>query len=174
MSRSIADRLRSLDVKSGMTSPASAAVAGARQPAAGPAQESPVRARPAREKPAPAGRSAAGPAAPPSPAIPASAIPPRAAPAEKPAGAGEGSPAARRGRGRPPRHETPGRQTTIRLSPEEWAALQAQVTRETLERGERRYAVDIIRDAVGEYLARHGGVPGGKNGPAGGRGRTGG
>ena len=61
-----------------------------------------------------------------------------------------------RGRGRPPRHEEPVQQTTIRLTRGEWAALQAQVTRETLDRGERRYVTDIIRDAVAEYLARHG------------------
>jgi hypothetical protein len=47
-------------------------------------------------------------------------------------------------------------QTTIRLTRGEWAALQAQVTKETLARGERRYVTDIIRDAVAAYLARHG------------------
>ena len=61
-----------------------------------------------------------------------------------------------RGRGRPPRHEEPVQQTTIRLTRGEWAALQAQVTKETLARGERRYVTDIIRDAVAEYLARNG------------------
>ena len=61
-----------------------------------------------------------------------------------------------RGRGRPPRHEEPVQQTTIRLTRGEWAALQAQVTKETLARGERRYVTDIVRDAVAEYLARHG------------------
>ena len=61
-----------------------------------------------------------------------------------------------RGRGRPPRHEEPVQQTTIRLTRGEWAALQAQVTKETLARGERRYVTDIIRDAVADYLARHG------------------
>lgn len=61
-----------------------------------------------------------------------------------------------RGRGRPPRHEEPVQQTTIRLTRGEWAALQAQVTRETLARGGRRYVTDIIRDAIAEYLARHG------------------
>ncbi len=65
-------------------------------------------------------------------------------------------PAEGRGRGRPARHEEPVQQTTIRLTRGEWAALQAQVTKETLERGERRYVTDIIRDAVAEYLARHG------------------
>ena len=65
-------------------------------------------------------------------------------------------PEAGRGRGRPPRHEEPVQQTTIRLTRGEWAALQAQVTKETLERGERRYVTDIIRDAVAAYLARHG------------------
>lgn len=64
-------------------------------------------------------------------------------------------PEAGRSRGRPPRHEGPVQQTTIRLTRGEWAALQEQVTRETLERGERRYATDIIRDAIAEYLARH-------------------
>ncbi|MDX6752455.1 hypothetical protein SH611_21865 [Geminicoccaceae bacterium 1502E] len=136
MSRSIADRLRSLDVKSGMVSPASAAVAGA-------------------ARPAPAGKAASQKPAAPAGVGPGVGAAPAAPPA--PAGAGEGDAAGgKRGRGRPPRHEAPGRQTTIRLSVEEWAALQAQVTRETVERGERRYAVDIIRDAVGEYLARHG------------------
>jgi hypothetical protein len=61
-----------------------------------------------------------------------------------------------RGRGRPPRHEEPVQQTTIRLTRAEWAALQAQVTKETLERGERRYVTDIIRDAIADYLARRG------------------
>jgi hypothetical protein len=61
-----------------------------------------------------------------------------------------------RGRGRPPRHEEPVQQTTIRLTRAEWAALQAQVTKETLARGERRYVTDIIRDAVAAYLARNG------------------
>ena len=61
-----------------------------------------------------------------------------------------------RGRGRPPRHEEPVQQTTIRLTRGEWAALQAQVTKETLARGERRYVTDIIRDAVADYLTRHG------------------
>ena len=61
-----------------------------------------------------------------------------------------------RGRGRPVRHEEPVQQTTIRLTRGEWAALQAQVTKETLARGERRYVTDIVRDAVAEYLARHG------------------
>ena len=42
------------------------------------------------------------------------------------------------------------------LLPTVAAALQAQVTKETLERGERRYVTDIIRDAVAAYLARHG------------------
>jgi hypothetical protein len=73
---------------------------------------------------------------------------PRSYPAEAP---GEG-----RGRGRPVRHEEPVQQTTIRLTRGEWAALQAQVTKETLERGERRYVTDIVRDAVAEYLARRG------------------
>lgn len=127
MSRNIADRLRSLDVKAGMVSPASAAVT------------------------RPAARSAAAKKAPPgSPAV---------APASTGPSGGAREPAAapdKRPRGRPPRHEEPTRQTTIRLSMAEWAALQAQVTRETMARGERRYAVDIIRDAVGEYLARHG------------------
>ncbi|MDF1586024.1 hypothetical protein [Marinimicrococcus flavescens] len=138
MSRSIADRLRSLDVKSGMVSPASAAVAGAARPA--PAGEA------ASKKPAAPAGGGTGTGAGTAPAAPPAT-----------AGAGEGEAGGgKRGRGRPPRHEAPGRQTTIRLSVEEWAALQAQVTRETVERGERRYAVDIIRDAVGEYLARHG------------------
>jgi hypothetical protein len=61
-----------------------------------------------------------------------------------------------RARGRPPRHEEPIQQTTIRLTKGEWAALQAQVTKETLARGARRYVTDIIRDAIAEYLARHG------------------
>lgn len=61
-----------------------------------------------------------------------------------------------RARGRPARHEEPVQQTTIRLTRAEWAALQAQVTKETLARGERRYVTDIVRDAVAEYLARHG------------------
>lgn len=61
-----------------------------------------------------------------------------------------------RTRGRPPRHEEPIQQTTIRLTKGEWAALQAQVTKETLARGARRYVTDIIRDAIAEYLARHG------------------
>ncbi len=65
-------------------------------------------------------------------------------------------PAEGRGRGRPVRHEEPVQQTTIRLTRGEWAALQAQVTKETLERGERRYVTDIVRDAVAEYLARRG------------------
>lgn len=83
-----------------------------------------------------------------SPRAPEMAPPP---PPRSPAGLEEG-----RGRGRPPRHEEPVQQTTIRLTRGEWAALQAQVTKETLERGERRYVTDIIRDAVAEYLARHG------------------
>lgn len=63
---------------------------------------------------------------------------------------------AARARGRPARHEEPVQQTTIRLTRAEWAALQAQVTKETLARGTRRYVTDIVRDAVAEYLARHG------------------
>ncbi len=73
---------------------------------------------------------------------------PRFYPAEAPSDGG--------GRGRPIRHEEPVQQTTIRLTRGEWAALQAQVTKETLERGERRYVTDIVRDAVAEYLARRG------------------
>ena len=56
----------------------------------------------------------------------------------------------------PSRHEEPVQQTTIRLTRAEWAALQAQVTKETRERGTRRYVTDTVRDAVAEYLARHG------------------
>jgi hypothetical protein len=83
------------------------------------------------------------------PRAPEMAPPPPSPPS--PAGLEEG-----RGRGRPPRHEEPVQQTTIRLTRGEWAALQAQVTKETLARGERRYVTDIIRDAVAAYLARHG------------------
>lgn len=100
------------------------------------------------------------------PALPAAPMPtpvpaPRGAPRPPPArsiSASLASPAVEegRGRGRPPRHEEPVQQTTIRLTRGEWAALQAQVTKETLARGERRYVTDIIRDAVADYLARHG------------------
>ena len=79
------------------------------------------------------------------------AVAARPAMLEEGRGFGEG-----RARGRPPRHEEPVQQTTIRLTRGEWASLQAQVTKETLDRGERRYVTDIIRDAIAEYLARHG------------------
>lgn len=84
-----------------------------------------------------------------------------AAPARRPARAPApapppAEPAGGRGRGRPARHAEPVQQTTIRLTRGEWAALQAQATKETLERGARRYVTDIVRDAVAAYLARHG------------------
>lgn len=78
-------------------------------------------------------------------------VPGLAPPPAHPAGPETG-----RTRGRPVRHDEPVQQTTIRLTRAEWAALQAQVTKETLARGERRYVTDIVRDAVAEYLARHG------------------
>lgn len=128
--------LERLDVKSGLVSEAERAVtmpAQAASPLPLPAQAAPPLPRPAQ-------------AATPLPA-PAGTVPPvLAAPAVE-----EG-----RGRGRPPRHEEPVQQTTIRLTRGEWAALQAQVTKETLARGERRYVTDIIRDAVADYLTRHG------------------
>lgn len=80
---------------------------------------------------------------------------PRHATSGAPGEPGPGSAEDRR-RGRPARHAEPVRQTTIRLTRSEWAALQAQVTKETLARGERRYVTDIIRDAIAGYLARHG------------------
>lgn len=138
MSRNIADRLRSLDVKAGFSTPAAEAVTPA---AAAAAKPGPARAR--------GGES--GPQEPPGPPEatrkprkPAAAVRPPDTPTERP------------GRGRPPRHEEPTQQTTIRLTMAEWAALQAQVTKETLERGERRYVVDIIRDAINAYLADRG------------------
>jgi hypothetical protein len=126
MSRNVADRLRSLDVTTGLQTPAADAVVSGRAAVPARGGEGGV--------PSQRGRG-----------IARAAGAPTSAP---------GRPA-RPGRGRPPRHEEPTQQTTIRLTMSEWANLQAQVTSETLARGERRYVVDIIRDAIGEYLARH-------------------
>ena len=128
MSRNAADRLRSLDVTSGLQTPAASAVAAGASPS---------------RKPQPKGRGGEPPSGYARSAGREAASPEAAAP-DRPA------------RGRPPRHEEPTQQTTIRLTMSEWADLQSQVTKETLAKGERRYVVDIIRDAIGEYLARHG------------------
>jgi hypothetical protein len=129
MSRNVADRLRSLDVTTGRQTPAADAVAAGAAPGRVPGAARAGEAEVRSERGGPADRGAA------------------AAVADLPA---------RPGRGRPPRLGEPTQQTTIRLTMSEWADLQGQVTRETLARGERRYVVDIIRDAIGEYLARHG------------------
>jgi hypothetical protein len=122
MSRSVADRLKALDVKGNFESRAERVVRAETAAAAKRAGEGPQPTAPPRS---------------PQPAV---------------TQATDGRP----GRGRPPRHEEPTQQTTVRLTRGEWAALQAQVMKETVERGERRYVVDIIRDAIADYLARRG------------------
>ena len=58
-----------------------------------------------------------------------------------------------RGPGRPPKGDAV--QTTVRLSPDDWAALQRRALEESVRSGRKRYISDVVTDALTAYYAAH-------------------